>query len=347
MTIANPELSKELDEYKEAIKIANGSRAFGKPIPETDRLAKVASSSPSANDRRTINVRMLDGENFVTEWDDLAPPLPPPPDHGLRSPIVAALLQQWTPDTAMHESLLSWLERIMNGANPDTVPPLTISSLDHQIRDGFAMHVLPLLLRRPDIHVDVKTRAHRRTSYDMSVAVTRTVPLSEQNMSRAMNKSPYPSTVSSQLTAPSTEKAKKTHMMAYQASHGKHHAEADESVMVDENALTARQLKVSDYLRTNGLGQSSEVGSGSVAHSTTTAHITNSSRRHPGEPNLHVSGHSRSLGSAGSAPSGRIDDRDMNDMHFAVSRAMLGDDISVSSSTTGGSSQQSAQHQQG
>jgi hypothetical protein len=33
------------------------------------------------------------------------------------------------------------------------------------------MHVLPLLLRRPDIRVDVQTRVHRRTTYDIAVGV--------------------------------------------------------------------------------------------------------------------------------------------------------------------------------
>jgi len=120
---------------------------------------------------------MLDGENFVTEWVELTPPLPPPPDHGLRSPIVNVVLEQWTTDSGLHESLLAWIDRVMTGINLESsVPPLTISSLDHQVRDGFVMHVLPLLLRRADIHVDVQTRAHRRTSYDISVTVTQKSP---------------------------------------------------------------------------------------------------------------------------------------------------------------------------
>jgi hypothetical protein len=115
---------------------------------------------------------MLDGENFVTEWDELSSPLPPPPDHGLRSPIVNAVLTQWTEDPNLHHSLLAWMERVMTGDNlENTVPPLTISSLDHQVRDGFIMHVLPLLLRRADIHVSVQMRVHRRTTYDLAVSV--------------------------------------------------------------------------------------------------------------------------------------------------------------------------------
>eukprot|EP00538_Stauroneis_constricta_P012586 CAMPEP_0119570894 /NCGR_PEP_ID=MMETSP1352-20130426/43845_1 /TAXON_ID=265584 /ORGANISM="Stauroneis constricta, Strain CCMP1120" /LENGTH=1450 /DNA_ID=CAMNT_0007620571 /DNA_START=222 /DNA_END=4574 /DNA_ORIENTATION=- len=122
---------------------------------------------------RTVNVRMLDGENFVTEWDDLTPPLPPPPDHGLRSPIVQTVLEQWTSDGGLHDSLMSWMESILSGTGLDNIPPLTISSLDHQVRDGFTMHVLPLLLRRADVHLTVQTRAHRRTTYDMAVTVKR------------------------------------------------------------------------------------------------------------------------------------------------------------------------------
>ncbi|KAG7365539.1 hypothetical protein IV203_038743 [Nitzschia inconspicua] len=130
------------------------------------------SSAASSPDHRTVNVRMLDGENFVTDWDDLRPSLPPPPDHGLRSPIVMAILEQWTSDRTLHDSLLNWMEHVMKGDNLDDLPPLTISSLDHIVRDGFTMHVLPLLLRRADIHVAVQTRAHRRTTYDMAVTVS-------------------------------------------------------------------------------------------------------------------------------------------------------------------------------
>jgi hypothetical protein len=141
---------------------------FMNPLPEP-----VEDTGKHGEDFRMVNVRMLDGENFVTDWDDLTPPLPPPPDHGLRSPIVSAVLEQWTGDRALHASLVSWMDRVTAGDDIESVPPLTISSLDHQVRDGFTMHVLPLLLRRADIHVTCQTRAHRRTTYDMAVTVNR------------------------------------------------------------------------------------------------------------------------------------------------------------------------------
>jgi hypothetical protein len=127
--------------------------------------------------------QIIDDENFVTEWYELDPPLPGLPEHGLRSPIVAAVLEAWTSDGSLHESLLSWVDDILGGANVDAVPPLTISSLDSEVRDGFLLHVLPLLLRRPDIHVDVKTRAQRRTSYDLSISVD---DVRERDSSRAI-----------------------------------------------------------------------------------------------------------------------------------------------------------------
>jgi hypothetical protein len=302
VSVDNLELSKELDDNKEAVGKAIASREV---VSDTD------------------------GENFVTEWDDLTPPLPPPPDHGLRSPIVAALLQQWTSDASVHDALLSWLERILNGANPETVPPLTVSSLDHQVRDGFTMHVLPLLLRRPDIHVDVKTRAHRQTNYDLSVAVTRPVLLEHGSTHFERNEA-------SQPIAPSTEKVKKTHTMAFQASHG-NHALLEESMLADVGAPTLPQYKVSDYLHASGFAHSSDVGADSVAHSTATTLVTNSSRR------SRMSGHQKSETPTGSASPGRHDDRNFAKMAGPPSRAMLGDDISTSSSTTGGSSQKSAE----
>jgi len=160
------------------VAISEVENEVSQPVEEN----KSTSDSMSA-DLQTINVRMLDGENFVTEWTELTPPLPPPPDHGLRSPIVNVVLEQWTVDRRLHESLLAWMDRVMTGIDLESsVPPLTISSLDHQVRDGFVMHVLPLLLRRADIHVDVQTRAYRRTSYDMSVTVTQKSPTEQLNM---------------------------------------------------------------------------------------------------------------------------------------------------------------------
>ena len=125
--------------------------------------------SPGNKDMSTVNVRMLDSENYVTDWGELR--LPPPPDHGLRSPIVATLLEQWTSDLSLQQSLVSWMESVLSGSDPATVPPLALSNVDHQVRDGLVMHVLPLLLRRPDIRVDVQTRAHRLTTYDLAVTI--------------------------------------------------------------------------------------------------------------------------------------------------------------------------------
>ena len=328
----NPELNDLLDEYKAAVKGEFALKAVQTPVLQDSETTKELADSPNENDRRTVNVKMLDGENFVTDWDDLAQPLPPPPDHGLRSPIVAALLQQWTSDAAMHDQLLSWMERIMNGADCEAIPPLTISSLDHQVRDGFAMHVLPLLLRRSDILVDVKTRAHRRTYYDMSVSVTSSV-LHEYSGNRFTSEG-------SQPIAPSTEKAKKTQMMAFKASRdGK--SMLDESMLVDVG-VPEKTYNVSDFLRTSSYARSS--GSDSVAHSATTAIATNSSKRFAGESRpTRSSAHDHSL-VPGERTSGRVVDRGVAEMPIHMTTPMFGDDISTSSSTTGGSSQKSTQN---
>jgi hypothetical protein len=63
------------------------------------------------------------------------------------------------------------MDQVLSGHYSDSIPPLTLSNLGHQVRDGFVMHALPLLLRRADIRVDVKTPAHRITTYDLSVYV--------------------------------------------------------------------------------------------------------------------------------------------------------------------------------
>lgn len=145
---------------------------YPRPMTPTSRTEDRVDQLTTSCATRMINVHMLDAENFVTAWDDMGP-LPPPPDHSLHAPIVHSLLEQWTSDKAMQETLLKWLEGILDcSADLCHIPPLTISSLNHQVRDGFIMHVIPLLLRRVDVHVDVKTRAHRRTTYDISVSVS-------------------------------------------------------------------------------------------------------------------------------------------------------------------------------
>lgn len=159
-------LEKELDEYRAAIiESVNASRV-------ADLAQDVSKSCDSeATEQKMISVRMLDAENFVTEWDSVSP-LPPPPDHELHSPIVDAILSRWTDDYHTHHALLNWAEAILNGSNAGDVPPLKIAGLDHQLKEGFIMHVFPLLLRRKDIHVHLTSRATRTTSYDIAVSVS-------------------------------------------------------------------------------------------------------------------------------------------------------------------------------
>lgn len=117
-----------------------------------------------------IHVKMLDGENFETDWTHIGA-LGPLPEHDLHSPIVTTILSQWTEDVTTQNALLSWVEKVVQGNDPALLPPLRISNLDHQVKEGFVTHILPLLLRRSDIHVKVESRAQRRTSYDLSVTV--------------------------------------------------------------------------------------------------------------------------------------------------------------------------------
>ena len=182
--LEDPALEKELEEYRTALINALRSEEHGRresadnitsPDENTPEQSLSASiSSEGASDRRAINVRMIEAEDFSTEWD-LVPALAPPPDHGLRSPIVEAILSDWTDDDGTKSALITWMENILNGSETDFVPRLKLSSLTHQIKEGFMMHVLPLLLRRKDIHVHLTSRAHRRTTYDIAVTVTRTI----------------------------------------------------------------------------------------------------------------------------------------------------------------------------
>jgi len=72
-------------------------------------------------------------------------------------------------------------DRILRGATVDALPSLKLSSLTYQIKEGFTMHVLPLLLRRKDVHVHLTSRAHRQTTYDIAVTVTPTAAVGSCN----------------------------------------------------------------------------------------------------------------------------------------------------------------------
>lgn len=213
----------ELERYRSALDEANAvirklysdlkrdGEVDGAPVIQIPKMEDIP-TVPS-DETPGINVRMLDVENFVTDWAELAPPLPGPPDHGLRSPIVAAVLEAWTSERSLHESLLTWIDQILAGADPNSVPPLTLSSLDHQACDGFTLHVLPLLLRRSGIRLDVKKRVHRSTSYDLAVSVDaatgRDLPphLSHHNIRRQLETTSARSDVGSSTTNSSTTTA--------------------------------------------------------------------------------------------------------------------------------------------
>jgi len=222
ISIDDPRLEKELEEYRlaliESLRVEEGSKRTAEPsTAASSNVEKDVSNSISSElstDKRMVNVRMIDGENFTTEWSDLVEPLPPPPDHGLKSPIVDAILSKWTDDSNTQSALVKWIESILNGDSSDDSPSLKLSGLDHQIRDGFIMHVLPLLLLRKDIHVHVTSRAHRQTTYDMAVSISQSVKGSTD-----MNNNRNESLTSGESIHRSKLGGRKHHLMAYQAAH--------------------------------------------------------------------------------------------------------------------------------
>eukprot|EP00984_Skeletonema_dohrnii_P006820 scaffold2425_cov76-Skeletonema_dohrnii-CCMP3373.AAC.36 len=222
ISIDDPRLEKELEEYRlaliESLRVEEGSKNTAElSTAASSNVKKDVSNSISSElstDKRMVNVRMIDGENFTTKWSDLVEPLPPPPDHGLKSPIVDAILSKWTDDSNTQSALVKWIESILNGDSSDDSPSLKLSGLDHQIRDGFIMHVLPLLLLRKDIHVHVTSRAHRQTTYDMAVSISQSVKGSTD-----MDNNRNESRTSGESIHRSKPGGRKHHLMAYQAAH--------------------------------------------------------------------------------------------------------------------------------
>jgi hypothetical protein len=161
LCLKSPDLNHEVSEDPPVVTVPCGKEAT--KIPERK-------GRPCDQEQATTSEKYFE-DNFVTDWDDLSSSITCPPDHELRSPIVASILESWSTDRNLHESLVAWMDHILNGGDPETIPPLTLSNLDLQVRDGFTVHVLPLLLRRPDIRLEVKSRVHRRTTYDISASV--------------------------------------------------------------------------------------------------------------------------------------------------------------------------------
>ncbi|KAL7546398.1 hypothetical protein ACHAWF_009736 [Thalassiosira exigua] len=225
----DPALAKELEEYRAALITSlraeeSGRTARADSITSSEDMNLAHDSSKSsevASDRKMINVRMIDGENFTTEWGDLAPALPPPPDHDLHSPIVDAILSKWTDDPDTRSALVGWVEKILDGSNMESIPSLKLSGLDHQIRDGFIMHVLPLLLRRKDVHVHLTSRAHRQTTYDIAVSVKRSISADHDAVAYAGSEDPD----QQNRYAPRDDH----HLMAFQATQSGASIKANES----------------------------------------------------------------------------------------------------------------------
>lgn len=233
----DPCLERELEEYRAALLATINARGG-----VTELLQDASKSCESElTDQRMINVRMIDAENFVTEWDVVSP-LPPPPDHGLRSPIVDTILSRWTDDAATQRALITWVESILEGSSPDAVPSLKIAGLDHQLKEGFIMHLFPLLLRRKDIHVQVTSRATRTTSYDLAVSVAQAahtasrLPLGSENHP--------PDTCSMVHRDPAVNQhhsESKCHLMAFRATCSGSIKENDSSYVISETIDTSDQ----------------------------------------------------------------------------------------------------------
>ena len=147
----------------EALRLRLGEKA--------DALTSLVDTpSHSETSQSMVDWKTLETENIDTDWGELTPPIPfLPPEHELRSPIVTAVLEAWTDDIKLQDSLLNWMEEVLAGNS--RVPPLTLSGLDHQVRDGFCVHILPLLFTKPEIRVGIQSRLQRRTTYDIAVTV--------------------------------------------------------------------------------------------------------------------------------------------------------------------------------
>jgi len=247
-------LKDDLDNYIEVVRKTD--KAEIDHLKEQLMTSQESKNEEEKSDENMIHVRMLDGENFVTEWDKLGP-LPPPPEHNLHSPIVNAVLSQWTDDCSTRDALISWMEKLMGGEHPNSVPPLKLSSLDYQVRQGFTMHILPLLLRRSDLHLEARERISRRTSYDIIVTVKSPQSVPDSSVEGQEGKS-------SSMKQNSWNNVCGSQKMAFMAS--------GSTAGINDSEDSGMSLMISS---SHDIAESSKMESGSVTHSSVTAHISN------------------------------------------------------------------------
>jgi len=326
----DPALEKELEEYRLALIMTldpdgDGRRARADSISSSEdpNLAQDLSKSTSSvtSDRKMINVRMIDGENFSTEWGDLVD-LPPPPDHALHSPIVETILSKWSDDPGTRSALIGWIENILNGSNTDSMPSLKIAGLDHQIRDGFLMHVLPLLLRRKDVHVHLTSRAHRQTTYDIAVTVR---PTSFDVRNNEYDGVSDGGSGDPELQQRQVSRGIKHHLMAFQAT------KSGASIKENDDSYMSPNKQVKPFL---GRSIPDLVRSASNAGSISTAVTSPISNRTPSRrPQIHGRNKYTSLSSEM-----KKGDNFLSHDEYAMPNLMtdaspsLGDDLSVGSS---------------
>jgi len=313
----DPVLEKELEEYRQALLATtvdesrrDCSRADS--ITSSDDLAVQDVSIKSNSSDKMINVKMLDGENFITSWNNVD--LPSPPDHDLYSPIVDTILEAWSEDPGTRSALVDWIENVLKGSNTDSMPSLKLSGLDHTTRDGFVMHILPLLLRRKDIHVHLTSRAHRHTSYDVAVKVT----LSFSQNNDRVSASKDVETLQQGLISHTQENK---HLYAYQATKSGATSIVNESQL---DGITSPYNTFNQPFLKNIVRSASNAGS--ITASAVTSPISNRT------PSRIPSMYGRARYTSLSSEMKQIDDTSFTQDLSGVGSPSLGDDLSAASS---------------
>ena len=325
----DPALENELEAYRRALIITLENRTSAPHAdsvtssdgPNIDQNVSRSTSSEFTSDRKMINVRMIDGENFSTEWGDIVD-LPPPPDHDLHSPIVNAVLNQWSENNETRLALIQWMENILTGANLETIPSLKLSGLDHQLRDGFMMHILPLLLRRKDVHVHLTSRAHRQTTYDIAVSVTPTSFGVQHNKPDAVSDS---GSEDVEFQQRQLSRESKHHLMAFHAT--KSGASIKDDVNVHRSPMPFWSRTIPGLIRTPS-------NAGSISTAVTTPISNRTPSRGP-----HIPGKNRFTS--------LLTDNVKKDGGSQLTSPSLGDDLSVGSSVDDGSDNKDRQGQSG
>jgi hypothetical protein len=141
-------------------------------VPAGSRGGAGGGGSAAATSAARADLESKLAELGAGEWvlDSGSEPAPPVT---IDSEVIAAVLQNYTPDASRQAEMWAWLKAVAGGKDVARLKPtrLELERAPKEVRDGFLAMVVPLLRARPDIAVTVQLRDRHEVRTDIRVSV--------------------------------------------------------------------------------------------------------------------------------------------------------------------------------